>query len=153
MTSTAPPATTPPAAPSGGPRPPRWSAAAAPLASGLAVLLAGSATGAVVGGGAWFAHAAVAVAMVVLVGALLVAVRAWLAAPGQLVALTLLATARFTGSAVGGVLPGPEAVRELWALLGGAGDDAFQRAAQQRLAAGEAHLAHAEQLHRDADQP
>ncbi|MFP5070311.1 DUF3488 and DUF4129 domain-containing transglutaminase family protein [Pseudonocardia nantongensis] len=121
MTTTAPPATTPPAAPSGGPRPPRWSAAAAPLASGLAVLLAGSATGAVVGGGAWFAHAAVAVAMVVLVGALLVAVRAWLAAPGQLVALAALVTGWFTDEGVLGVLPGPAALGELGTLLRAAG--------------------------------
>ncbi|MBN9734612.1 MULTISPECIES: transglutaminaseTgpA domain-containing protein [unclassified Pseudonocardia] len=118
--ATAPPTAATPA--SGGPPGPLgWTALLAPLASGLAVLLAGSATGAVVQGAAWVWHALVAVAVVVVTGAVLVRVRPWLAAPGQLVALALLATGWFTGSGVAVVLPGPDALAELGALLGGAG--------------------------------
>ncbi|ANY05097.1 transglutaminase TgpA family protein [Pseudonocardia sp. HH130630-07] len=114
------PTTAPPAAatPSGGPG---WTSLLPPIASGLSVLLAGSATAAVVQGAGWLAHAVVAVAAVVLTGTLLVRVRPWLAAPGQLVALVLLATGWFTRSGILVVVPGPDAVRELWALLGGAG--------------------------------
>ncbi|MEQ3552251.1 transglutaminaseTgpA domain-containing protein [Pseudonocardia nematodicida] len=120
----APTATRPaPPAPSGGDRPraPRWSASLAPLASGLSVLLAGSATGAVVGGTAWFGHGLAAVLVVVLVGTVATAFRPWLAAPVQLLALLMLVTAWFTDGGLFGVLPGAVAFRELGVLLGGAG--------------------------------
>ncbi|MEJ8282205.1 transglutaminase TgpA family protein [Pseudonocardia spirodelae] len=100
---------------------PAWTVVLAPLASAVSVLLAGSAMGAVVQGLAWVGHAAVATVLVVVVGALLLPVRAWLVAPAQLSALVLLVTAWFTGSGVLGFLPGPAALGELSALLGGAG--------------------------------
>ncbi|MBP2369320.1 transglutaminase TgpA family protein [Pseudonocardia parietis] len=119
------PTTLPPsaAAPASGSPPgtPRWSTVLAPIASGLAVLLAGAATGAVVAGSAWLWHAAVAVAIVVVTGALLLRLRPWLAAPGQLAALLLLVTGWFTSSGMAVVLPGPQALAELATLLGGAG--------------------------------
>ncbi|MFP5020560.1 transglutaminase family protein [Pseudonocardia phyllosphaerae] len=116
------PGDTPPTPPPSGRAPgrPRWMSVLPPLASGLAVLLAGSATGVVVQGSGWIVHGAVAVALVVVVGALL-PLRAWAVAPGQLVALALLVTGWFTTSGVAAVLPGPAALRELAALLGGAG--------------------------------
>nr|WP_255426464.1 transglutaminaseTgpA domain-containing protein [Pseudonocardia sp. C8] len=83
--------------------------------------MAGAATGAVVQGAAWVWHAAVAVTVVVVTGGLLDRVRPWLAAPGQLAALLVLVTGWFTGGGVAGVLPGPEALGELAALLRGAG--------------------------------
>ncbi|BBG03096.1 MULTISPECIES: transglutaminase TgpA family protein [Pseudonocardia] len=103
------------------PAPPPGSALLGPAASGLAVLLAGSATGAVVEGLGWLGYAALAVVVTAATGGLLLAVRPWLAAPGQLVALVLLGTGLFTGSGVFGVLPGPAALDELATLLGGAG--------------------------------
>ena len=117
-----------PAAPPGGPPPgvpaprtgPWWSGLLAPLGAGVAVLLAGIAVGSAVQGGSWFGQAALTVAVVVVSGTLLLRVRPWLVAPGQLVALILLVTIRFTDRAVFGVLPGPGALRELGALLTGA---------------------------------
>lgn len=100
---------------------PAWTVVLGPVATVVAVLLAGTAMSSVVQGAAWFAHAAVAVVLVALVGALLLPLRAWLVAPGQLLALILLVTAWFTGSGVLGVLPGPTAFGELSGLLGGAG--------------------------------
>lgn len=102
---------------------PAWTSVLAPLASGIAVLLAGAATGAVVGGGAWVWHAAAAVALVVVTGTVLVRVRPWLAAPGQLAALVLLVTGWFTDSGVAAVLPGPTALGELGTLLRQAGQE------------------------------
>ncbi|MEV1293844.1 DUF3488 and transglutaminase-like domain-containing protein [Pseudonocardia sp. NPDC049635] len=118
------PTTLPPApatSASAGPPVPAGSALLGPVASALAVLLAGSATGAVVQGLGWLGYAALAVAVTAATGGLLLAVRPWLAAPGQLLALVLLGTGLFTDSGVFGVLPGPAALRELSALLGGAG--------------------------------
>ncbi len=112
----------PPPARSSAPRPPWWRSLLAPAGSGLAVLLAGSAVGSVVQGGSWFGHATAAVLVIVVAGTLLLRTKPWLVAPGQLVALMLLVTPWFTGSAVAGLLPGPDAFGELGALLSGAGD-------------------------------
>ncbi|TCK25046.1 transglutaminaseTgpA domain-containing protein [Pseudonocardia endophytica] len=112
----------PPAARASAPTPPWWRSLLAPVGSGVSVLLAGAAVGSVVQGGAWFGYALAAVAVVVLVGTLLLRTKPWLVAPGQLVALLLLVTPLFTGSAVFAVVPGPDAFGELGTLLSGAGD-------------------------------
>ncbi|MEU6697116.1 DUF3488 and transglutaminase-like domain-containing protein [Pseudonocardia sp. NPDC046786] len=117
--ATLPPPSTAPAP--GGPPTPPGNALLGPVASALAVLLAGSATGAVVQGFGWLGYAVLAVAVTAATGGLLLAFRPALAAPGQLLALVLLGTGLFTGSGVLGVLPGPAALGELAALLGGAG--------------------------------
>jgi len=103
-------------------RPPWWRSLLAPVGSGVAVLLAGSAVGSVVQGVSWFGYSAVAVLVVVAAGMLLLRLRPWLVAPGQLAALLLLVTPWFTGSGVFGLLPGPSALGELGGLLSGAGD-------------------------------
>lgn len=119
----APPRAAGPGTPDPGRAPRTWlPALLAPVGAGIAVLLAGSAVGAVVQGGTWFGHALAAVAVVVLVGVVLLRTVAWLVAPGQLVALVLLVTAWFTDEGLLGVLPGPAAFDRLGALLGGAGE-------------------------------
>ncbi len=112
----------PPPAAATPPTGPWWRTLLAPAGAGLAVVLAGSAVGSVVQGGAWFGHALAAVVVVVLAGTLLLRLRPWLVAPGQLVALLLLVTPWFTDGGLLGVLPGPSALGELGALLSGAGD-------------------------------
>jgi len=80
----------------------RW---VAPLASGLAVLLAGSCMVAVVQGTSWLAHCALAVAVVVAIGVALQRLPAVAVLVAQVVGLLLTLTALFSD----GFLPGPEA--------------------------------------------
>jgi transglutaminase-like putative cysteine protease len=94
---------------------------ARPACAGAAVLLAGAPVGAVVQGGAWWAYAAGAVLLVVLVGTALQRVPAVAVAAGQLVALTGAITATFTDSGVLRVVPGPVALGRLGALFADAG--------------------------------
>jgi transglutaminase-like putative cysteine protease len=89
--------------------------------AGAAVLLAGAPVAAVVAGASWFVHAAVAVALVTAVGVALARFGAAPVAVGQLLAALLLLTLWFTEHGVLGVLPGPGALREMAALLAGAG--------------------------------
>ena len=98
--------------------PPPFRAAAA---AGAAVLLAGAPVAAVVSGAGWFLHAAVTVVLVAGVGVALARFGAAPVAVGQLLAALLLLTLWFTEHGVLGVLPGPGALREMAALLGGAG--------------------------------
>ncbi|MGH3979444.1 MAG: transglutaminase TgpA family protein [Pseudonocardiaceae bacterium] len=101
-----------------GPAAPALPAAAA----GLAVLLAATALSGVLSGDRWFGFAIVAVAVVAATGVLLRSLR-WppvLVTAGQLAALTGLVTAVFTRSGVLAAIPGPDALRELHAVLGGA---------------------------------
>ena len=93
----------------------------AAAAAGAAVLLAGAPVAAVVSGAGWFLHAAVTVVLVAGVGVALARFGAAPVAVGQLLAALLLLTVWFTEHGVLGVLPGPGALREMAALLGGAG--------------------------------
>jgi hypothetical protein len=98
--------------------PPPWRTA---VSAGFAVLLAGMPVSAVVAGTTWFGDALLVVGVVVAVGLLL---HRWGAVPvsaGQLIAVLLLITARFTSSGIAAVVPGPTAWDEFGALLAGAG--------------------------------
>lgn len=92
--------------------------------AGLAVVLTATALSGVLSGGRWVGFVLVTVAVVVATGSLLRSLRVPppLIAAGQLAALVCLVTAVFSRSAVLAVLPGPEALRELHAVLSGAAD-------------------------------
>jgi transglutaminase-like putative cysteine protease len=93
----------------------------ATAAAAAAVLLAGAPVAAVVAGAGWFLHAAVTVTLVAGIGVALARFGAAPVALGQLLAALLLLTLWFTEHGVLGVLPGPGALREMAALLRGAG--------------------------------
>ena len=93
----------------------------ATVVAGAAVLLAGAPVAAVVAGAGCFLNAAVTVALVAGVGVALARFGAAPVAVGQLFAAVLLLTLWFTEHGVLGVLPGPGALREMAALLAGAG--------------------------------
>jgi transglutaminase-like putative cysteine protease len=92
------------------------------LGTGLAVLLAGAPVSAVVQGAAWIGYAGAAVGAVVATGLLLARAGGVAVACGQLLAALALLTALFTDDGALGVLPGPGALREMAAVLAGAGD-------------------------------
>ncbi|GAA4546014.1 DUF3488 and transglutaminase-like domain-containing protein [Pseudonocardia xishanensis] len=99
----APTAVRPPTGTSPAPRPGfRW---VAPVAGGIAVLLAGSCMVAVVQGTTWLADCALAVAVVVAIGVALQRLPAVAVPVAQVLGLLLTLTALFTD----GFLPGPEA--------------------------------------------
>ncbi len=113
--------TRPPSAPPAPPaRPPLpWTTA---ITAGVAVLLAGVPVSAVVQGATWFGDGLLVVGAVVAVGLLLHRTGAVAVAAGQLVAVLLVLTARFTSSGIAGVIPGPTAWRGFGALVAGAGE-------------------------------
>ena len=114
---TRPPATAPAPPPPARPLP--WTIA---ITAGCAVLLGGVPVSAVVEGATWFADGMLVVAAVVAVGLLLHRAGAVVVAAGQVVAVLLVLTARFTSSGVAGVLPGPAAWGEFGTLVTGAGE-------------------------------
>jgi hypothetical protein len=87
----------------------------------LAVLLAGAPVTAIVQESVWPAQAALAVVPVAAVGLLLHRVGTAAVVAGQLLALVMLLTARFTDAGLLGVLPGPASLREFGALVQRAG--------------------------------
>jgi transglutaminase-like putative cysteine protease len=89
--------------------------------AGLALLLAGAPVGAVVEGRTWWGYAIAAVTLVVLVGIASRRAGPVGVAATQVGALALAVTARFTGSGVLHVLPGPAAMTELTTLVRDAG--------------------------------
>jgi hypothetical protein len=120
VTTAAPPRTARP-----GPRAPVPPATGPPVTTAVvaaaAVLLAGTPVAAVVQGTRWVGYAAAAVALVLAVGLVLGRSPAAVVPPAQVLGLTGLLTVLFSGAGVLGVLPGPGALAELGALLGGAG--------------------------------
>jgi transglutaminase-like putative cysteine protease len=114
LTRTPAPASAPPARP-----PLPWTTA---IAAGVAVLLAGVPVSAVVQGATWVGDAVLVVGAVVIVGLLLHRAGAVVVAAGQLVAVLLVLTARFTASGIAGVVPGPAAWGEFGGLVAGAGE-------------------------------
>ncbi|MFD1151933.1 transglutaminase family protein, partial [Saccharothrix hoggarensis] len=99
-----------------------WVVGVTPAVAGLATLCAATALSSVIDGGLWLVYLAVAVAVVGGTGVLLRAAR--LAAPivglGQAVALLCLLVTIFTRSGVLIVLPGPQSLQDLVAVLGDA---------------------------------
>ena len=93
------------------------------VCAGLALLLAGTPVGAVVQGRGWWGYAIAAVALAVLVGIAARRVGPVGVAAAQIGALALALTARFTGSGVLHVLPGPAAGAELATLVRDAGTE------------------------------
>ncbi|MCP2334471.1 transglutaminase family protein [Actinoalloteichus caeruleus] len=87
---------------------------------GLAMLGAASAVTGIVDGAGPILLVALAVFTVAAAGVALRVMRlpAWIVVTGQLLVLSCLVTVLFTGSGVLGLLPGPEAVREVLGLLG-----------------------------------
>ena len=99
-----------------------WVVSATPAVAGLATLCAATALSSVIDGVLWLVYLAVAVAVVGGTGVLLRAAR--LAAPlvalGQVLALACLLVTIFTRSGVLVVLPGPQSLQDLVAVLGDA---------------------------------
>ncbi|WP_344881736.1 DUF3488 and transglutaminase-like domain-containing protein [Allokutzneria multivorans] len=89
------------------------------IAAAISVLGAATALSAVIEGGRWIGFVAVTIAVVIAVGTGLRAIRApiFVVALGQICALAFFLTAVFTRSGLFGVLPGPEALRELGNVL------------------------------------
>lgn len=131
--------TGPAANPTGRPAPPRQrpaprparrpsttgSTLAMPAAAGIACICAGTAITGTVAGLGWLAYVVVVVVVMAATGAALRALRVpasaiWL---GQLFVLLCLAVTLFTNSGLLVVLPGPEALHDLGAVLTQAGDD------------------------------
>lgn len=117
MTTVARPPTAPPAAAERRPLP--WVTA---LVSGAAVLLAGVPVSSVVQRLTWFGDALLVVVAVVAMGLALHRAGAAVVALGQVAAVLLVLTARFTSVGIAGVVPGPAAWREFGVLVTGAGD-------------------------------
>jgi len=90
--------------------------------AGLAVLLAGAPVTAIVQGSVWPVQAALAVVPVVVVGLLLHRLGTAAVVLGQLLAVLVVLTARFTDEGLLGFLPGPAALGEFGALLQRAGE-------------------------------
>ncbi|MGH3751259.1 MAG: transglutaminaseTgpA domain-containing protein [Pseudonocardiaceae bacterium] len=92
--------------------------------AGLAVALTATSLTGVLTGSGWWGYVVLTTAVVVAVGVLLRSLRMppIVVAAGQLAALVGLVTALFTRSGRFGVLPGPTAAAELYALLGGAAE-------------------------------
>lgn len=90
------------------------------IASGVAVLLAGSPVSAIVLTSAWFGAALLVVAVVVATGLALHRFGPAIATFGQCAAVVLLLTVRFATDGFLLVLPGPAALREFGALISGA---------------------------------
>lgn len=99
-----------------------WVVNATPAVAGLATLCAATALSSVLDGVLWLVYLAVAIAVVGGTGVLLRATRAAapLVALGQLLALTCLLVTVFTRSGVLVVLPGPQSLQDLLAVLGNA---------------------------------
>lgn len=103
-------------APSPGTQPP-WVTG---IASGVAVLLAGSPVSAIVQSPAWFGAGVLAVAVVVATGLALHRFGVAVVTLAQCAAVVLLLTVRFAKDGFLLVLPGPAALREFGALISGA---------------------------------
>ncbi|MBB4964091.1 transglutaminase family protein [Saccharothrix violaceirubra] len=95
---------------------------ATPAVAGLATLCASTALASVIAGGLWLVYLAVTIAVVVGVGVLLRSVRipALVVGLGQLVALLCLLVTIFTRSGILIVLPDPQSITDLGAVLGDA---------------------------------
>lgn len=112
-----------PRPPVGTPAAPRpgvpWAVA---LCAGLAVVLASAPLAAIVQGWSWLGAVVVAVLIVVATGLVLHRTGPAVVVFGQLAAVLLLITGRYSGEGVFGVLPGPAALGRMGALLAGAGE-------------------------------
>jgi len=117
-----PPGFTPPGATLGSLASARWAPRLVPWAAGLALALSCSALSGVLQGHRWLWYVLASVGLVVLLGVLARLVRLPLVAvlAVQLVGELLLLTGLFSTDAVLWVLPGPEALAELWHGLGAA---------------------------------
>lgn len=91
------------------------------LAAGVAVLLAGSPVSTIIQGGAWAGRAVIVVAVVAVVGLLLHRTAPVVVAAGQVAAVLVVLTGISTDQAILGLIPGPDALRELGELMAGAG--------------------------------
>ncbi|GAB2986042.1 transglutaminase TgpA family protein [Saccharothrix stipae] len=99
-----------------------WVVSATPAVAGLATLCAATALSSVLDGVLWLVYLAVAIAVVGGAGVLLRATRVppVVVALGQVLALTCLLVTIFTRSGVLVVLPGPQSLQDLLAVLGDA---------------------------------
>ncbi|PSL58039.1 transglutaminase superfamily protein [Saccharothrix carnea] len=99
-----------------------WAVNATPAVAGLATLCAATALSSVIDGVLWLVYLAVAIAVIGGTGVLLRATRlpAPLVGLGQFLALLCLLVTIFTRSGVLVVLPGPQSVQDLFAVLGDA---------------------------------